>query len=139
MVGNIFVGCLFVSVLTIWCNSSLKDARAILSVKNLYLAVCTRFETMRFACLYKSMKIVNFVFYHILSTCHLSNAQSSLCIYIYIYIKCIVTNKYASRVLEYNYTNSQKIIYIYNSAYTKDGIARLVVNLTIISSLLILL
>ena len=59
--------------------------------------------------------------------------------YIYIYIKCIVTNKYASRVLEYNYTNSQKIIYIYNSAYTKDGIARLVVNLTIISSLLILL
>ena len=30
-------------------------------------------------------------------------------IYIYKYIKCIVTNKYASRVLEYNYTNSQKI------------------------------
>ena len=29
--------------------------------------------------------------------------------YIYIYIKCIVTNKYASRVLEYNNTNSPKI------------------------------
>ena len=28
---------------------------------------------------------------------------------IYIYIKCIVTNKYSSRLLEYNYTNSQKI------------------------------
>ena len=31
------------------------------------------------------------------------------CIYISVYIKCIVTNKYASHVLEYNYTNSQKI------------------------------
>ena len=29
-------------------------------------------------------------------------------IYMYIYIKCIVTNN-ASRVLEYNYTNSKKI------------------------------
>ena len=30
-------------------------------------------------------------------------------IYTYIYIKCIEMNKYASRVLEYNYTSSQKI------------------------------
>ena len=30
-------------------------------------------------------------------------------VYIYIHIKCIATNKYASRVLEYNYTNSQNI------------------------------
>ena len=29
--------------------------------------------------------------------------------YIHMYIKCILTNKYASRVLEYNNTNSQKI------------------------------
>ena len=48
-----------------------------------------------------------------------------LCIYIYIYIymcvsnfsmKCIVTNKYASRVLEYNDTNSQKMcVFYFNS------------------------
>ena len=31
-VGNILGGCLFESVLTIWCSSSLEDARAILSV-----------------------------------------------------------------------------------------------------------
>ena len=32
MVGNILGGCLFKSVLTIWCSFSLEDARAILSV-----------------------------------------------------------------------------------------------------------
>ena len=32
MVGNILGGCLFESVLTIWCSSLLEDARAILSV-----------------------------------------------------------------------------------------------------------
>ena len=31
-VGNILGGCLFESVLTIWCSSLLEDARAILSV-----------------------------------------------------------------------------------------------------------
>ena len=30
--GNILGGCLFESVLTIWCSSLLEDARAILSV-----------------------------------------------------------------------------------------------------------
>ena len=30
--------------------------------ENLHLAVCTSFETMCFACLYKCLKIVNFVF-----------------------------------------------------------------------------
>ena len=35
MVGNILGGCLFESVLTIWCSSLLEDARAILSVKKL--------------------------------------------------------------------------------------------------------
>ena len=67
MVGNILGGCLFESVLTIWCSSLLEDARAILSVKNLHLAECTRFETWCFACLYKSLKMVNFVFLHFLS------------------------------------------------------------------------
>ena len=32
MVGNVFGGCLFESVLTIWCSSLLEDARSILSV-----------------------------------------------------------------------------------------------------------
>ena len=32
MVGNILGGCLFESVLTIWCSSLVEDARAILSV-----------------------------------------------------------------------------------------------------------
>ena len=32
MVGNILGGCLFESVLTIWCSTLLKDARAIPSV-----------------------------------------------------------------------------------------------------------
>ena len=67
MVGNIIGGCLFESVLTIWCSSLLADARAILSVLNLYLAVCTGFETMRFACMYKSLKMDNFVFVNFLS------------------------------------------------------------------------
>ena len=67
MVGNIIGGCLFESVLTIWCSSLLEDARAIPSVQNLHLAVCTSFETMCFACLYKSLKIVSFVFLHFLS------------------------------------------------------------------------
>ena len=67
MVGNILGGCIFESLLTIWCSSLLEDAKAILSVLNLHLAVCTRFETMCFACLNKSLKIVNLVFLHFLS------------------------------------------------------------------------
>ena len=67
MVGNILGGCLLESVLTIWCSSLLEVARAILSVKNLHLAVCTSFETLCFACLYKSLKIANVVFLHFLS------------------------------------------------------------------------
>ena len=72
MVGNILCGCLFESVLTIWCSSLLEDARAILSVLNLHLAMCTSFEILCFACMYKSLKIVNFVFLHFLSAWHLS-------------------------------------------------------------------
>ena len=67
MAGNILGGCLFESVLTIWCSSLPEDARAIPSVQNLHLAVCTSFETLCFSCLYKSLKIVNFVFLHFLS------------------------------------------------------------------------
>ena len=67
MVGNILGGCLFESVLTIWCSSLLEDARATFSVENLHLAVCTSFESVCHACLYKSLKIVNFVFLHFLS------------------------------------------------------------------------
>ena len=67
MVGNIIGGCLFESVLTIWWSSLLEDARAILSEQNLHLAVCTSFETLCFACQYKSLKIVNYVFLHFLS------------------------------------------------------------------------
>ena len=72
MVGNIIGGCLFQSVLTIWYSSLLEDARAILSVKNSHLNVCTSLEILCFACLYKLLKIVNFVFLHYLSACHLS-------------------------------------------------------------------
>ena len=67
MVGNILGGCLFESVLTIWCSCLLEDARAILSVYNLHLVVCTSFKALWFACLYKSLKIANFVFPHFLS------------------------------------------------------------------------
>ena len=67
MVGNILGGCLFENVLTIWCSSLLEDARSILSVQNLHLAECTSFETLCFACPYKSLKIVYFVFLHFLS------------------------------------------------------------------------
>ena len=69
MVGNILGRSVFESVLTIWCSSLLEDARAILSVYYLHLAVCSSFETLRFACPYKSLKIVYFVF---LSTWHFS-------------------------------------------------------------------
>ena len=72
MVGNTLGGCLFERVLTIWCSSLLEDARAILSVENLHLDVCTSFETLCFACLYQSLKIVNFVFIHFLSAWRLS-------------------------------------------------------------------
>ena len=72
MVGNILGGCLYESVLTIWCSSLLEDARAILSVLSLHLAVCTSFETLCFARLYKSLKIVNFVFHHFLLDVFLS-------------------------------------------------------------------
>ena len=51
-------------VAAVWCCSLLEDARAILSVKNVHLAMCTSLETLCFACLYKSLKIVNFVFLH---------------------------------------------------------------------------
>ena len=67
MVGNILGGCLFESALTIWWSSLLEDARAILSVYDLHLAVCTNLETKCFAYLYKSFKIANFVFLHFLS------------------------------------------------------------------------
>ena len=67
MVGNILGGCLFESVLTIWCSYLLVDARAIPSVYDLNLTVCTSLETLCFACLYKSLKIVNFVFLYFLS------------------------------------------------------------------------
>ena len=67
MVGNILGGCLFESVLTIWYSSLLEDARAILLVQNLHLAVCTSFETLCLACLCKSLKMANFVFLHFLS------------------------------------------------------------------------
>ena len=72
MVGNILGLCLFESALTIWCCSLLEDARAILSVQKLHLAVCTSFEALCFACLHNSLKIVNFVFLHFLSAWHLS-------------------------------------------------------------------
>ena len=42
-----------------------------------------------------------------LHTCIVNHRHISY--YMYIYIKCIVTNKYAYCVLEYNHTNSQKI------------------------------
>ena len=64
MVGNILGVCLFKSVLTMWCSSLLENARTILLVKNVHLAVCTSFETLCLACLYKSMNIVSFVFLH---------------------------------------------------------------------------
>ena len=67
MVDNILGGCLFESVLTIWCSSSLEDARAILSENSLHLAVCKSFEILCFACLCKSLKIAKFVFLHFLS------------------------------------------------------------------------
>ena len=67
MVGNILGGCLFESVKNIWCSSLLEDARAIYSVKNLHLAVCTSIEALCFTCLYKTLKIANFVFPHFLS------------------------------------------------------------------------
>ena len=72
MVVNILGGCLFESVWTIWCSSLLEDARAIPSVQDLHLAVCTSFETLCLACLYKSLKIVNFVVLHFLSAWRLS-------------------------------------------------------------------
>ena len=67
MVGNILGGCLCESVLPIWCSSLLEDARAILSVQYVHFAVGTSLEELCFACLYKSLKIVNFVFLHFLS------------------------------------------------------------------------
>ena len=72
MVGNILGGCLFERALTIWCSSLLEDARAIPSAYYLHLAVCTSYETLCFACLYKSLKIVNLVFDNFLSVWRLS-------------------------------------------------------------------
>ena len=72
MAGNILGGCLCQSVLTICCSSSLEDARAIPSVQNLHFAVGTSFEALCFACLYKSLKIVNFVVLNFLSALRLS-------------------------------------------------------------------
>ena len=72
MVGNILGGCLLESLLTIWRSSLQEDARAIHSVQGIHLAVFTSFETLCFACLFKSLKIVNFVFIHFLSACCLS-------------------------------------------------------------------
>ena len=72
MVGNISGECPFESVLTIWCSSLLEDARGIPSVQNLHLAVSTRLETLCFAFLYMTLKIVNFMFLHFLSAWRLS-------------------------------------------------------------------
>ena len=53
-------------------------------------------------------KLWSFYYHFIGLKCHYYALY--LCsIYMCIYIKCIVTNKYESRVLEYNNTNSQKI------------------------------
>ena len=41
MVGNILGGCLFESVLTIWCSSLLEDARAIPQCK-IYTWLCAQ-------------------------------------------------------------------------------------------------
>ena len=51
MVGNILGGCLFQSILTIWCSSLLEDAKAILSVLNLHLAECTKNTFVYLVCL----------------------------------------------------------------------------------------
>ena len=67
MVGNILGVCLFESLLTIWCSYLLEDTRAILSVQDLHLAVCISSEILCFACLNKSLIIINFVFLHFLS------------------------------------------------------------------------
>ena len=48
-------------------GDDLVDARAIISVLDLHLAVCTSFETLCFTCLYKSLNIVNLEFLHFLS------------------------------------------------------------------------
>ena len=67
MVGNILGGCLFDGMITIRCSSLLEDDRATPSVLNLHLSVYTSHETLCFACLHKSLQIVNFVFLHFLS------------------------------------------------------------------------
>ena len=67
MVGNVLGGCLFESVSAIWCSYLLQYARAILPVYDLHLAVCTSYETLCFACLYKSLKIIKFVLLNFLS------------------------------------------------------------------------
>ena len=72
MAGNILGGCLFERVLTTCCSSLLEDTRAILSVQNLHLAVCTSFYILCYACLYKFLNIDNFVFLHFLSAGRLS-------------------------------------------------------------------
>ena len=58
--------CLFESALTIWCSSLLEVDRVIPSVQNLHLDVYTSFESLCFDFLFKSLKIVNFVFCHFL-------------------------------------------------------------------------
>ena len=67
MVGNILGCCLSESVLTIRCCSLLEDATAIHSVYDLQLSESTNLEKLCIAHLYKSLKIVNFVFLHFLS------------------------------------------------------------------------
>ena len=74
--GKISGGCLLESVSVIWYSFLLEDKRANLSLQSCHLAVCTSFETLCFACLYKCLKIVSLGFLHYLSTFHLSHFAS---------------------------------------------------------------
>ena len=65
MAGNILGGCLL-EYINYLVQFLLEDARAIPSVYDLHLAVCTSLETLCFTCLYKSLKIFNFVFLNFL-------------------------------------------------------------------------
>ena len=68
MVDKNLVGCLFESVLTIWCCSLLEDARAILSVQNLHLAV------------HKFCNLVLCLSVHVFENSHLCVPPFSLCL-----------------------------------------------------------
>ena len=59
--------------------------------------------------LVRANKVCLFFYPCIFHTYYVSYLSDTLRLYIYIYIKCIVTNKYASCVLEYNNTNVKKM------------------------------